>query len=337
MTHPRLSLALDGADALPLSGQILALGPVAAAGDLPLPKERTTVVQGFRPDHDTFAARGYRTVPAVAEAGSGFAAAIVFLPRSRGAAHALVAEAAARVVPGGPVWVDGAKTDGIDSILKEVRARVAVSAPFAKAHGKVFRFDAPGPEAFAGWAAADIHPAPGFVTRPGVFSADKIDRGSALLAEALPQGLKGRVADLGAGWGWLAAQILARPGVSELHLVEADHAALACAEVNIDDPRARFHWADATRFRPPAKLDAVVMNPPFHAGRAAEPALGQGFIEAAAAMLAPSGSLYMVANRHLPYEAVLTRHFRELAEIGGDTGFKLFRAARPGEPARPRR
>ena len=179
--------------------------------------------------------------------------------------------------------------------------------------------------------------APGFVTLPGVFSADGPDPGSRALAAALPERLPRRMADLGAGWGWLSAQVLARPGVEELHLIEADHAALACARANVTDPRAVFHWADATRFRPPAPLDGVVMNPPFHSGRAADPALGAAFIRAAAGMLGTSGRLWMVANRHLPYEAALAQVFREVAEIGGDGGFKVFLAARPipggGKPA----
>ena len=94
------------------------------------------------------------------------------------------------------------------------------------------------------------------------------------------------------------------------------------------DPRARFHWADATRGKW-GPVDAVVMNPPFHTGRAADPALGVAFIRAAAAMLTPSGTLWMVANRHLPYEPVLAAAFREVEEIGGDSRFRLTRAARP--------
>ena len=329
MTNPRLALALMAADALPAAGRVLVIGGGPGLSDLP--KERTVVVQAFRPDHDTLAAQGWTVVPDLAAAAGDFAAAVVFLPRSRAAARAAVAEAARRVAAGGPVWIDGQKTDGIDPMLKDLRARTAVSAPVAKAHGKIFRFDAG--TSFDDWRAADISPAPGFVTRPGVFSAEKVDPGSALLAAALPERMPARVADLGAGWGWLSAQVLTRHGVAELHLVEADHAALACARRNIADPRARFHWADATRFRPEARLDAVVTNPPFHAGRAADPALGAAFIAAAAGMLAPAGRLWMVANRHLPYEAVLARHFHEVAEIGGDGAFKLFAAARPA--ARP--
>ncbi len=157
---------------------------------------------------------------------------------------------------GAPVWLDGQKTDGIDSALKDVRARVEVSDVIAKAHGKIFRFAVPSDGRFDDWAARPTAPAPGFAAMPGVFSSETVDKGSAALAAALPGDLHGVVADLGAGWGWLSAEILKRDGVRELHLIEADLTALDCARRNITDPRARFHWADATRFRPERRFDA---------------------------------------------------------------------------------
>jgi 16S rRNA (guanine1207-N2)-methyltransferase len=164
---------------------------------------------------------------------------------------------------------------------------------------------------------------------PGVFSADGPDPGSQLLAQALPANLPARVADLGAGWGWLAARVLEREGVREVHLIEAEHSALECARLNVKDSRARFHWADALTFRPEAAFDAIVMNPPFHTGRAGAPRLGAAFIAAAARMLVPQGELWMVSNRHLPYEAVLQGAFREVQELPGSPAFKLHRAQGP--------
>lgn len=325
MTHPRLSLALQAPDALTPQGRIAVFRPLGGTDLSDLPQDRLHLIQGFRPDFDALAARGFDVA---AEAQGAYAAAVVFLPRAKAEARAILAEACQRVGPGGPIWVDGAKHDGVDSVLKDLRQRLPVSPPIAKAHGKIFCFAAD-PAALVDWQGREFAPAPGFVTVAGVFSADAVDRGSALLAAALPDHLPARVADLGAGWGWLAAQILTRKGVEELHLVEADHAALACARRNVTDPRARFHWADATRFDPEARLGAVVMNPPFHTTRAADPGLGAAFIRAAGAMLSLSGTLYMVANRHLPYEEALRAAFHEIEEIGGDGAFKVIRAAKP--------
>lgn len=326
MTGGRLSLALGDPDALPPEGTILLLHPPAGTDLRDLPKDRLRIVQGFRPDHDAWQAQGFSVAP---EAAGDHVAAIVFLPRARDFGRALVAEAAARLPDGAPIWVDGQKTDGIDTMLRDLRLRTAVDAPYAKAHGKIFRFANPGAAPFGDWVARTTTVTAGFVTRPGVFAASGPDRGSVLLAAALPDGLHGKVADLGAGWGWLSAQILAHPGVRELHLIEADHTALDCARMNITDPRAHFHWADATRFAPAQRLDVVIMNPPFHISRAADPALGLAFIRAAAGMLAPSGRLYMVANRHLPYEAALAGLFRSVTEVAGDGGFKIIFGANP--------
>ncbi|SLN40511.1 Ribosomal RNA small subunit methyltransferase C [Pseudoruegeria aquimaris] len=326
MQNARLSLALAAQEVqLPGEGRILCLRARAEDDLSALPKERLDIVQSFQPDHAALTARGFHLLDAPAP--TPYAAAIVFLPRSKPEAQLLIAQAVA-ATNGGLVLVDGQKTDGVDSLLKATRklAGGPVSA-FSKAHGKLFWFTGGG--AFDDWAETRVASPEGFRTVPGVFSADRIDRGSALLAEALPAKLAGHVVDLGAGWGYLSRAILAREAVERLDLVEAERLALDCARANVADPRARFHWADATSFTPDSPCDVVVMNPPFHAGRAGDPALGQAFIDTAARILKPGGSLWMVANRHLPYEGRLATLFRDVTEAGGDSGFKIFYAQGP--------
>ncbi|MFN3576824.1 MAG: class I SAM-dependent methyltransferase [Tabrizicola sp.] len=327
MRSARLSLALEtGALSLPAAGRIAVYGPRREDDLSMVPRDRLVALTGFRPDHDHFAQLCSVTPDPP------YAAAIVCLPRSREAARALIARAAAEVAPGGWIAVDGQKTDGIDSALKDLRGRVPLSESLSKAHGKLASF--PAGADLSDWAAGPVDVG-GFRTLPGIFSADGPDPGSVLLAEILPAKLGGRVADLGAGWGFLAAAILKRPGVKRLDLVEAEADALDCARANVTDPRARFHWADATSWRPESLLDAVVMNPPFHTGRAADPALGAAFIRAARRMLAPDGGLWLVANRHLPYDPVLSDCFLEVREVAGDSRFRVIHATRPRrDPAR---
>jgi 16S rRNA (guanine1207-N2)-methyltransferase len=57
--------------------------------------------------------------------------------------------------------------------------------------------------------------------------------------------------------------------------------------------------------------------------------LGRAFIAAARRALTPQGQLWLVANRHLPYEDTLRQGFRDVAAIGGDGVYKLYHAARP--------
>ncbi len=62
------------------------------------------------------------------------------------------------------------------------------------------------------------------------------------------------------------------------------------------------------------------MNPPFHAGRSADPTMGQGFIAAAAKRLKPGGKLLLVANRQMPYEAGLKALFKSVQPLEDDAG-----------------
>lgn len=318
----RLSLALEsGAVAVPPEGRIGVFGPGAGEDLSGLPADRVQVVQGFRPDFEAFARRGLDCVP---EPTGRYVLSVVFLPRSKPAARARIARAAA--LTDGEVVIDGRKTDGVDSLLREVRGRGRVGEVISKAHGKIFAVTG---GAFGDWEAAPTTVDGGFQTRPGVFSADAPDPGSVALAAALPGRLGTRVADLGAGWGYLTRAILEREGVAQVHLVEADHAALDCARANIADPRAHFHWADATEFGTAGSFDTVVTNPPFHEGRAADPNLGRAFIAAAWRLLRPGGDLWLVANRHLPYEKDLRAAFRDVAETGPNPSYKIFHASHP--------
>ena len=318
----RLSVAMEALGPLP-EGRIAAYRPPVGTDLSPLGGD-VHVIHGFRPDHD----RWSRTHPVSVAPEGDYAAAAVFLPRSREAGRDLIAQAMALLPPGAPVIVDGQKTDGVDGVLRSCRKYVkGTSEAVSKAHGKTFRLPAgTPPESFP----APERRAEGMAAPAGGFSAGKVDRGSALLADALPAHLPPHVVDLGAGWGFLSRAALAREGVERIDLVEAEHPSAEAARANLEgDARVHVHWADATAWTPETPPDLVICNPPFHQGRAAEPALGAAFIAAAARMLAPRGALLLVANRHLPYEAALSAHFAEVREAGGDAGFKIVRAERP--------
>lgn len=320
----RLSLALANGLALPV-GNVAVLHPRAGEVFDPLDRAHLRMVQPFRPDYDALTAMGYTVAPDFSAA----PVALVCLPRAKALALDLIAQAAATAEL---VLVDGQKTDGIESVFKLLRSRVTILGNITKAHGRLFWFDPRGVDLSDLRAAATQITMPDgrvFQTSAGAFSADGIDPGSKLLADALPTDLPTNMADLGAGWGYLSATILARKGLETLHMVEADASALAAARTNITDPRAIAHWADATTFVPPTPVNGVIMNPPFHTGRSAQPALGLAFIAAAARMLTPRGHLWMVANSHLPYDAALAETFAEVTLLTQTPSFKVWHARNP--------
>jgi len=172
-----------------------------------------------------------------------------------------------------------------------------------------------------------------FMSRPGIFAWDRIDVASALLAEHLPKTLAGRAADLGAGFGYLSAELLTRcPGITALDVYEAENRALELARVNLQSFEARtpidYRWHDVAAGLPDT-YDVIVTNPPFHAQRGIDrPDIGRRFIAVAADSLRPGGKLWLVANRHLPYENVLSESFESVRAVAQQHGYKIIEAVR---------
>jgi len=121
--------------------------------------------------------------------------------------------------------------------------------------------------------------------------------------------------------------------VTSLDLYEADARALELARSNLEGANAGratpaeldFLWHDVAAGLP-RRYDFIVTNPPFHVGRADEPQLGRAFIAAAADALDPRGRLWLVANRHLPYESILDERFATVRTVTAEHGFKVFEA-----------
>lgn len=233
--------------------------------------------------------------------------------------------------PGGRLDVMAPKDKGGSRLKKELESFGVEIGESAKAHHRrcvVIR-----PERVEGLDEAIAAGAPRLVpgleawSQPGVFAWDRVDTGTLLLAQALPP-LKGAGADLGCGYGALATVVLRSPAVTSLRLIDLDRRAVEAARRNVDDPRASFEWADARTVEANGDLDFVVMNPPFHDGGAEDRRLGQAFIRQAAAMLKKGGVLWLVANRHLPYEADITAAFKRSRPVADKGGYKVIEAVK---------
>ena len=163
------------------------------------------------------------------------------------------------------------------------------------------------------------------VSQPGLFSWDRLDDGTALLLERLPA-LKGAGADLGCGAGLIARAVLQSSDVTSLHLIDIDRRAIFASQAKVSDERAHFHWNDL-QIGPELKgLDFVVTNPPFHLAGEESRALGQSFVRRAREMLRPGGVLWLVANKHLPYEDPLAAAFAHVARVCEQGGYKIYEA-----------
>lgn len=323
---------------LPVDGSVLFLRARCGVRLREMAQPQWLCQQSFMPFADELARNGLR----VGEPGADerFALVLVLPPRQRDEARAVFARALTHLAPGGTLLASMPNTEGAKSGEADLTRLCGNVQHVSKHKCRVFWTT---PDAgqvdqalLAQWLALDA-PRPivdGYLSRPGLFAWDRIDRASALLAAHLPDDLHGRVADLGAGYGYLASQVVAHcPQVSAIDLYEAEARAIEPAQANLAraqqasgrELEVSVHWHDVTRGLR-HRYDAIVSNPPFHQGRADLPELGRAFIVSAAEALQPEGRLYLVANRHLPYEAVLAARFRQVHTLVTQEGFKVIEA-----------
>lgn len=296
--------------------------------------------QSYKPAADALAREGWTVRAQVSPAGERHDLVLLLPPRQRQEARALLARAIDACAPGGTVVACMANDEGARSGESDLKAVARLSGSLSKNHCRVY-WSAADPahrdiELLASWREGDA-PRPildgRFVSRPGVFAWDRVDPASALLAEHLPPTLAGQAADLGCGYGYLSAELLRRcPDITSLDLYEAEARALDLARQNLAPftPRVAldFLWHDVTAGLP-RKYDVIVTNPPFHAqGALDRPDIGRAFIASAAGALQPGGRLWLVANRHLPYESVLDARFGAVRIVAQAQGYKIIEAVK---------
>ncbi len=282
--------------------------------------------QGFRPGFLALERAGYHVKPERADVSS-FDGALLLLSKNRKLNEHTLVRAWNAVKPGGVVVGAGGKKAGIQSLKKWAAGRSELAGSLSKHHAQVFWLT----KDESTWPLNDITAeVDGYYLGAGMFSADGPDAGSALLAKQFDQRISGKVADLGAGWGYLSSKLLDSADNKAIDLFEADYASLEAARRNLGHGNVglNFHWHDVVGEPIRDRFDWVVMNPPFHTDRTADTALGLRFIEAAAAILNKGGRMLMVANTHLPYERALSSHFRTVAQIAQRDGFKVIEAVR---------
>lgn len=317
------TLALPGAEQ-----RYLFLG--AEAGQRPPAGFEAAIdaVQPLRPLYRALEAARVAVTPLIE--GDDYDGALVLLNKHRGENENRLAEALRRVRTGGLIVIAGGKEDGVQSLRKRLDQLGLSGDSMPKYHGLALWFARPEDPSAAidKLAAVPVRIANSFIAAPGMFSHDRIDEGSELLATRIPEDFHGHAADFGAGWGYLAATLGGRaPQAKGIDLFEAHYEALEAARqnmaVNCPNVPARHYWMDLTAETPRDHYDLIVMNPPFHESHAVDHGLGAAMIRMAAKSLKAGGRLLMVANRGLPYEPVLKEAFKESGETCRNARFKV--------------
>ncbi|MBT8397388.1 MAG: class I SAM-dependent methyltransferase [Gemmatimonadetes bacterium] len=264
------------------------------------------------------------------------------LPRAKEELSMGLSAAASVLSPGGAVLVYGANDEGIrgamgtlgetyssvEALVVGGRCRVLVGTGAKVEAGRRFRLEDWKTLLDLGYPGLP----PGWVSYPGVFSHGRLDPGTRLLLDSLPPlPAGGRILDYGCGSGVVGFVVLERGADLALEMLDHDAVALEAARENV--PEARFHLRDGLPTENRGSFDAIVSNPPFHRGKAEEPAMIVSLIHRAAPFLAKGGVLVFVAQRRLPLASPLREQFQEVNVLAEDRIFRVWEGRNP-KPAR---
>jgi 16S rRNA (guanine1207-N2)-methyltransferase len=296
--------------------------------------------QSFKPDADALARGGFKVLEPDARIESNQSRCVLVLPpRQREESRALLAHAVSIAAPQGRVIACASNNEGARSMEDDLSALAGAVNVHSKNKSRVCwtqTLSTINPTLVSSWIELD---APRqvcdgrFWSRPGIFAWDRVDVASAALAKHFPADLAGSAADLGCGFGYLAHELLSKcVQIHSIDSFEAEFRALQLAQLNLSmfahNVSQEFHWHDVTSGLS-KRYDVIVCNPPFHVqGRIDRPDVGRRFIAVAARSLNPRGRLWLVANRHLPYESELTSNFASVRVVAQEHGFKVIEARR---------
>ena len=294
--------------------------------------------------------------PEASDHAGAFDVALLYLPKGKARQRWALDLAAQALGPEGELRVAGGKREGIRSIRDAVAERfttvleitsgghaqcIVARGPRVLADGLV------GIEQYATEAVLDVPGEPlTCVWYPGVYGADKLDEGSALLLGALAArvdagGLEGvqRVLDVGCGSGVLgtfvaraaaARGLLATAKGLHVDLVDVDALAVEAARATLrraglDVPEVSVFGSDVDS-HVSGRYGWIISNPPFHEGVRTSYDAAERLIREAPEHLVPGGRLVLVANAFLPYRDALDQTFGSHAVLAETGRFRVYEA-----------
>ncbi len=316
----------------PPEGRVLFINAQVCPGVQYLNPATTLMQQYFRPYQQALTRSGWKTSAEIPEEES-FDAIIMHSARQQEENRYLLAAGLKILKPGGLLVAAAGNDSGGKRLRGEVADLGMECYEQVKHHARIIWGQRPEkPDIAAALEAGGYQKVLDgqFISRPGMFCWNRIDAGSRLLAGILPEDMPGRGADFGCGYGYLSAQALnKKPGPDALHLIDADWRAVeSCRRRFGPLPFLHYIWADITDKGDslPDGLDWIVMNPPFHEGKATQADVGRAFIKHAAGALRRGGTLWRIATTHLPYEEVLAEAFAWHEQVKRDQGYKIIMA-----------
>lgn len=264
---------------------------------------------------------------------------LTHLPRGRETAHQFIADAAAVLKPGGRLYLAGHNAAGIKPFIAYAKEILGNAETLTYKKGcrvalcnKNERTTIPQTDYYR-WREFDAQVGEQtyrFVSKPGVFSWDRLDAGTRTLLETIKIRPNDTVLDIGCGYGIIGT--IAAQKARQVYMVDSDSIAVEAARRTLALNRithAHVLVSDGTEAVRDVCFDLVISNPPFHQGRQTDYNVAHQFIREAAAILNPRGRLYLVANRFIRYEHQMEACFNDVQIAHEDNLFRVLLAQRP--------
>lgn len=253
-------------------------------------------------------------------------------------AHRAINLAARWLAPGGELVLCGLKPEGTKTYIDKAGALFGQPVR-AQKHGQIYQASLRKTAAITdGWLDDSdyerIRPVAeqdGIVmfSKPGVFGWNKIDRGSALLIDALPQWLPAdtgalTILDLGCGYGYLSL-MASRFAFARRIATDNNAGALACLAAGAAHNQVALERvaADCGDSISAASADIILCNPPFHQGFSVDGDLTDKFLRQTRRLLRAGGRALFVVNQFIALEKKAAPLFAGVNTLTEKEGFKL--------------
>ncbi|WP_026531973.1 class I SAM-dependent methyltransferase [Arthrobacter sp. H41] len=134
------------------------------------------------------------------------------------------------------------------------------------------------------------------VTASGLFSPDGIDKGTAILLDAVPQPSGTRLLDIGCGWGPLALSLALKVPTAAVYAVDVNERCIALTRDNASRlGLPNVHASTPDGVDAALEFDTVWSNPPIRIGKQELHALLLAWLP----RLAPGGDAWLVVQKNL--------------------------------------
>jgi 16S rRNA G1207 methylase RsmC len=161
----------------------------------------------------------------------------------------------------------------------------------------------------------------------GVFSAGRLDPGTAVLLRKAPRPAGGRLLDLGCGYGPIACVLATEAPAATVHAVDVNARARELTTRNAASLGLPITVCAPDDVPDGMVFDQIWSNPPTHVGKAGLHALLDRWLP----RLAPDGVAWLVINRHLGGDSLhgwLVEQGWQVTRTASQKGFRVLRVTR---------